>query len=271
MIVTREKRNFILWIPSLITLLVCGTAFFTDVAFGYDGNYEFYRGPLGYVPFIVPTFYLLLILWITFRRLTERSGKEKYITPICGAFCLASSLVDAINGGVRLNEAIMISSVFFCMFLYSHDNRRDSLTGLLNRQAFYDDCASFGKSIGAVASMDMNGLKTLNDSLGHHAGDEALVNIGECMDAVTNRRTSAYRIGGDEFVILFFHGNEEAIVKAKDQIVDSVARRGYSVSAGYAMRGKNEDLEETIRESDSRMYEDKANYYRINTRDRRRN
>ena len=49
----RERKKFVLWIPCLITLLVCATAFFTDIAFGFDANYGFYRGPLGYVPFIV--------------------------------------------------------------------------------------------------------------------------------------------------------------------------------------------------------------------------
>lgn len=70
-IVPREKRTFVLWVPCLITLLVSASAFFPDVAFGFDGNYSFYRGPLGYVAFIVPTIYLLLILWFTFRLFTE--------------------------------------------------------------------------------------------------------------------------------------------------------------------------------------------------------
>ena len=63
------------------------------------------------------------------------------------------------------------------MTLYSNDNRRDPLTDLLNRQAFYDDCKSYSKDIVAVALLDMNGLKNLNDSIGHHAGDKALDDI----------------------------------------------------------------------------------------------
>lgn len=79
-------------------------------------------------------------------------------------------MVDVAVGGDHLTEAIMISIVFFYIILYSHDNRLDPLTGLLNRQAFYDDCKLSGKSVRAVASLDMNGLKELNDTQGHKAG-----------------------------------------------------------------------------------------------------
>ncbi len=266
----REKRNFSLCIPCLITLLVCATAFFTDIAFGFDENYAFYRGPLGYVAFIVPIFYLFLILWITYSRFTESRGMQKFIILGCAVFCLSAAVVDSLHGGVRLQEAIMISSIFFYIILRAHDNRRDALTGLLDRQAFYDDCTAFNSSIGVVASLDMNGLKRMNDTLGHHAGDEALIGIAACMKAVENRDTLIYRIGGDEFVILFFHAKEEAAVRAINQIRENVAKAGYSISAGYAMRDKNCDLEETIRESDSRMYKDKADHYRLNGQDRRK-
>ena len=268
-VVRREKRSFALWIPCIITLLVSSTAFFSDIAFGYNENYNFYRGPLGYVAFIVPILYLLLILWITYRRFSEHRGLQRFVIPCGAVFCLAASIVDSLYGGIRLNEAIMISSIFFYIILRAHDNRRDPLTGLLNRQAFYDDCATFGGGVGAVASLDMNGLKRMNDTLGHHAGDEALSSIAACIKAVTGRDTLAYRMGGDEFLILFFHAKEETVERVTNKVRESVVKAGYSVSVGYATRKKNDDLEATVRESDSRMYADKANYYRENSHDRR--
>ena len=266
----REKRKPVLWIPSLITLLVCSTAFFTDIAFGFDGDYGFYRGPLGYVAFIVPYFYLCMILAAAYRRFGEMNGMMKYLIPGCAVFCLMASIVDALHGGTRLNEAIMISSLFFYIILRAHDNRLDPLTGLLNRQAFYDDCAMYDSSIRAVASLDMNGLKEMNDQLGHSAGDQALVRIAECMKVVGNRNAMAYRIGGDEFVFLFFRMSEEAVASLTGQLRESVAKAGYSISAGCAMREEGKDLERTILESDSRMYADKAEYYRTHGRDRRK-
>ena len=268
-VVPRNKRRFIFWIPNIITLAVSSTAFFTDVAFGYDENYAFYRGPLGYVAFAVPILYLFLILWIVFKNFSEKSSLEKYIMPVCAVFCLSASLLDVLSGGVRLNEAIIISSVFYYLVLFSNDNRRDSLTALLNRQAFYDDCNLYNRSIGAVASLDMNGLKELNDTLGHQAGDNALIKIGECMLKVADARTLAYRIGGDEFIILFLHSNAKEISDVEKKIVDDVTGSGYNISTGYAIRDKEENVDDLIRKADNMMYQAKADYYRSKGREKR--
>lgn len=261
-VVKRDKRRFIYWVPALITLATSCTAFFSDIAFGFDENYGFYRGPLGYVAFAVPILYLALILGIVIKNFSEKSSLEKYIVPVCAVFCLSASFVDVVSGGVRTNEAIIISSIFFYLVLFANDNRRDSLTGLLNRQAFYDDCNLYSKNIGAAVSLDMNGLKDLNDTLGHQAGDEALKTIGECIYKVTNGSTIAYRIGGDEFIILFLHSNEKEITAIVDKIVGEVTGAGYSISAGHALREKTDDIEDVIRKSDNMMYSSKADYYR---------
>ena len=112
-----EKRRFVLWVPSLITRLSCGTAFLTDWAFGFDEDYAFYRGPLGYVAFIVPLFYMLLILYITFRRFSEKNGAAKFIVPACMLFCLAATVKGVLHGGTALDEAIISSSIFFYIVL----------------------------------------------------------------------------------------------------------------------------------------------------------
>lgn len=269
-IVKPEKRKPYLWIPAIINLLICCTAFFSGVAFGYDENYSFYRGPLGYIVFIVPILYLLFLLWTTFRRFSKRNGIERFVSLVCAVFCLVAAYMDTVKGGTSLNEAIMISSIFFYIVLYSQENRRDTLTGLLNRKAFYDDCTTYGRNIYAVASIDMNGLKTLNDTKGHNEGDKALSKIGECISEVTDRTSMAYRIGGDEFVILFFNDSEDEIIRAEQQIKDTVTKYGYSVSIGYSLRKTDVDLEETIKISDERMYEDKARYYNTSGVDRRK-
>ena len=269
-IVKPEKRKPYLWIPAIINLLVCCTAFFSGVAFGYDENYTFYRGPLGYIVFIVPVLYLLVLLWTTFRRFSKRNGIERFVPLVCAVFCLIAAYMDTVRGGTSLNEAIMISSIFFYIVLYSQDNRRDTLTGLLNRKAFYDDCTTYDRNVYAVASIDMNGLKTLNDTKGHNEGDRALSKIGECIGELINRTSMAYRIGGDEFVILFFSDMEDEIIKVEQRIKESVTKCGYSVSVGHSLRESNMELEETIKRSDKRMYEDKAKYYSTSGVDRRK-
>lgn len=164
----------------------------------------------------------------------------------------------------------MISSIFFYNVLYTFDSRRDALTGLLNRQAFYDDCVTHDKNIGAIVSIDMNGLKALNDAQGHQAGDKALAKIGECLHDAADHNTLAYRVGGDEFLLVFLHENEELVLQTMEQVRSAVSASGYSVSVGYSLQKRHDSLEETIKESDLRMYEDKERYYITTGKDRRR-
>lgn len=175
-----------------------------------------------------------------------------------------------LQGGNHLNQALIVSCVFFNLFLCSHDNRLDPLTDLGNRFAFYDDMEHQQRDITAIASLDMNGLKRINDAQGHAAGDRALTAIGRCLNGVNNRNTTAYRIGGGAFVILFIKQREEAVNKAVRRTCDAVKRAGYSLSAGCAMRAEGESAQQTLQRSDELMYADKAEYYRQSGMDRRR-
>ena len=115
----------------------------------------------------------------------------------------------------------------------------------------------------------MNGLKKLNDTQGHDMGDQALKEIGKCLAAVSDRNTSAYRVGGDEFTVLFLRQNRESVERIVQQIKDSVSRTGYSVSVGYVMKSEDTGLDDMLHESDLNMYKDKAAYYQQGGMDRR--
>ena len=266
-----EPRSRWLFLPCTVNLLACSTAFFTDIVFGFDADYSFYRGPLGYLPFIIPTLYMLYILWISFRHYDGgQSLADRLILLAGSAFCLLSALLDALRGGARLHEALMICSVFFYIFLRSYDIRRDSLTRLLNRQSLYDDCESMRQRITAAASLDMNGLKELNDSQGHQAGDVALKAIGDCLQQVSGPRVLAYRIGGDEFILLFFRSDETVVRATLEEVRSGIAETEYTVAYGYSMREPGDLPEAIIRRSDLKMFEHKAQYYREKQHDRRR-
>ena len=84
----------------------------------------------------------------------------------------------------------------------------DPLTGLGNRRALARDFESesaravrTGRPL-TVVVIDVDGLKALNDSRGHAAGDEALRKVGVALSSVTRRSDRAYRYGGDEFALL---------------------------------------------------------------------
>lgn len=109
---------------------------------------------------------------------------------------------------------------------------------------------------------DINYLKTLNDTVGHEAGDQLILTVAESIRNVCNEADSAYRIGGDEFVMIM-RGADEKVVAKKirewKQILKALKGNSeyeISVSVGYAY-GEGKDLDAIIHEADQRMYESK--------------
>ena len=269
----RQPRPRFLWIPNVANALIYCTAFFTSsIAFGFGEEYNFIRGPLGYTAFVVSYFYILVAVWMTWKRYHKKDhAGERYVLYLCAAACVIASILDMNSEGAHVNSAIIASSIFLYIFLRSIDTDRDPMTMLMNRLCFFEDTARLGASISAIASIDMNGLKKINDTIGHEAGDEALRIIGRSLEEVSNKNILAYRIGGDEFALLFLRQDEETVRQVIEQVRSSVVSKGYSVSTGYAMRGgKYASVQDLIRWADENMYADKAAYYKEQIHDRRK-
>ena len=158
----------------------------------------------------------------------------------------------------------------------------DELTGVYSRRAYtlalekLDEQAALPKGL-AVFTVDINGLKQVNDKLGHEAGDELIRGAAECITGALCKNGSCYRTGGDEFVVLAHMGRQEA----ERALADLQARanqwkgetvRALSLAAGFALAAEHEGLtaEKLVVESDLVMYDAKAAFYRATGRDRRR-
>jgi len=265
-----EKSAILLWIPALINALIVSTAFFSPIAFSFDENYEFSRGPLGAAPFVASFFYIVAVLWFTRKKFRKGRVWEVRVLYMCAIGCAIAAVLDAILGGFHVNQAIIASCIFFYIFIRSQDNNRDGLTRLRNRKAFYEDVDYYKSGITAAASVDMNGLKRINDYMGHDAGDQALQTIGESMLAVSGDFAICYRMGGDEFMILFLGSGEETVAATLEKIRLDLKDKNISVSMGYAMREASETVDELCKLSDQRMYENKAVYYNRPDHNRRR-
>ena len=162
------------------------------------------------------------------------------------------------------------------------NSHRDSLTGMLNRRAYEDDMDTYGgipkEDDFVYGSMDLNGLKQINDTLGHAAGDEIIKGAGACIEQCFGAYGHVYRIGGDEFAITVFIAPDklEAVKQDFKENIGkwrgNIVNEGISISAGYA--SKSECPDRTNRElaeiADKRMYEAKAEYYSSTGKDRRR-
>ena len=262
-----RKKHWFLWIPVVLNALVYSTAWFSPLAFTFDENYAFSRGPLGWIVVPVSLLYLILVFGMVHLRFRDSRTGDSMVLYLCALGCLGAMWMDVRFSGITMLTAILISSMTFYFFLRTQDTDHDPLTKLLNRMVFYEDCKRHKNAITAIASVDMNGLKKTNDDLGHEAGDRALKMIGRGLRSVMSRKILAYRVGGDEFAVLFLRCTEDEVQQALSDFQNEMWRVALPVAIGYAVRTEeNESPEELFRLSDKRMYEDKRLYYQLHDR-----
>lgn len=148
----------------------------------------------------------------------------------------------------------------------------DGLTNCFNRRAYEEDVRAYMEELSeedfVYVSMDVNGLKTLNDTMGHAAGDELLQGAAKCMLQCFGNYGRVYRTGGDEFVAMIF-ANKDRLTEIQLDFDDiSLHWHGelvkeLSVSTGYVAKRECPDLD--VRQmavlADQRMYENKDDFY----------
>ena len=156
----------------------------------------------------------------------------------------------------------------------------DELTGLYNRRAYEDDILEYGmypiRDDLIYASIDVNGLKIVNDEIGHIAGDELIKGAADCMQEAFGSYGKVYRTGGDEFVSVFF-ANKEQLETIKDDLEQAVNNwsgilvSSLALSVGYVAKHdcEEENIMEMAKIADERMYEAKTAYYAKKGVDRR--
>ena len=150
-----------------------------------------------------------------------------------------------------------------------HQAFHDSLTGLANRALFRDRVAHAlarqARSQGAVSVLfsDLDDFKTVNDSLGHDAGDQLLVAVAERLRAVMRPEDTTARFGGDEFAILLEDTTEEGTRRAAERILEALRSpfefqgrqvvMHASIGASITADGSTEP-DDLLRQADLAMY-----------------
>ncbi len=150
----------------------------------------------------------------------------------------------------------------------------DILTGLYNRQYFQQEMDRLQNSRRqpiSILVLDMNGLKEINDTQGHAAGDDLLIVSAEVIRKAFRPDDIVARIGGDEFVVILPATNQETalkIVARVKQVIDEYnqlnpERNPISFSIGFSSNETIENLQDVLREADREMYKHKASHYSI--------
>lgn len=268
-----KKLKRAIFIPAIILAILCFINIFTNIICRplEDGSIQY--GPLRFLPYIIPGLYGSNLIYVLYRRSNKQSME---LIPIAFfALTLGSGVILPFLLGPIYSHIFCetISIALFTYYLFSILNltKQDSLTGLLNRQACYADMETEADSITALVSMDMNGLKRINDTRGHAAGDDALTTLALCFKRAAKSHQSVYRIGGDEFLIICQQALESDVHLLIDRIQRNLAETEFTCAIGYSCsENGSKSISEMLKESDEMMYAEKAKYYKTAGIDRRR-
>ena len=150
----------------------------------------------------------------------------------------------------------------------AHEALHDGLTGLPNREAFRQRAAAEvgDRRDGAVVVVDLNRFKEVNDTLGHHAGDELLQVITGRLRTALRAEDTVARLGGDEFALIL-PGLDAAAVRTlleraraevtREMVLDGVPL-SIEASFGVALYPTHgDDVEQLLRHADAAMYQGK--------------
>ncbi len=142
-------------------------------------------------------------------------------------------------------------------------NRRGfmrQLEGAIDRVSRYDDSA-------AMLFVDIDGLKMINDSFGHQAGDQALIQVAEMLSHGVRKSDCVARLGGDEFGILLERATEKSAIETAGRLVSMIAGCEFcfqdtclplSVAIGIAVIEPNDLPDAVMARADMAMYREKA-------------
>lgn len=215
---------------------------------------------------------LLIVVWLAAERC------RNFWLVLTGATAVFGLIVYSVQetglprrSGVQLSVAVV--AIFVIAAWSAHVERRlywfaehDPLTGLLNQQGFlnalqhrlrFHDVQS-GPLV--VAFMDCDAFKVINDTLGHLAGDQYLVEVGQRIREVLQAHEHAARWGGDEFVILLHAENEEfnlQRIRSLEQALnqqDALRHVASTWSIGVVLCSASAQAEQVIATADRAMY-----------------
>ena len=284
MALNQRKTTRLLWLFLLPILIVsAGIAVNLIHPFAYrirpDGVYE--RLGLNYLLTLWP---LVYILWAIFecichyRRASDRETSRRLLA-FCAVACICVLLSSAVYG-IALAPLYVFNLVYLYLNVQRHREQalgamafRDALTGLRNAAAYrrqlteLDAYMSDGGAQLGVVVMDVNGLKTVNDTLGHEAGNALLRTAAQYICDIFSH-SPVFRIGGDEFVAILLgrdYCDRDALIARFDREMSGLTfpHDGRDVpvriARGLAVRDPENDsfFADVFQKADRRMYENK--------------
>lgn len=274
------SKKFIIFMRSLYIingiLILCRVIFMNTKLYVYYDNGVLAFGPLDNLQTYASTFiYLILGIALLIKRLDKKEFiyREIHHQLLFADFIILAASV--IYGIVFFPYILWIGEMLVILYIYTGNQKAsiysDELTHLYNRRYLIKQINEKIKngSKWTYIIMDLNSFKSINDTYGHTEGDHALELAADVIGTVAKKNDgTAFRYGGDEFVILHDGNNEETIRQICNLIDEELDRCNeknnlpYKISAscGYAVYDEKKymSLPDFLETADKHMYEVKA-------------
>ena len=190
--------------------------------------------------------------------------------------------VDFVDFDVRTSSEVTdiaeLITVFLAAEITNHQlmdrleemSTTDALTGLKNRAAMLQRIPDIQDAPCGIINLDLNGLKTVNDTQGHEAGDRLLIQAAEALKKVYYY-DDIHRTGGDEFIVLIPGISKDTFDRKLERFQSAMEKNDdVSFAVGTYWTDGSVDLNTAFRLADDAMYADKKKYYKQHTEKRKR-
>ena len=271
---------------------------FTGLMLVVDENHVYHHGP-AYIAYIIMYSLIIVFVIIEFAVYGAKFKKQNRVSLYALlVFVAVGILLQEIFGSEIRTAYVSLAIGLSLMFIhYSEFSqleadtrireqmkqiRLDPLTGISNRHAYIEELQKLTAAEElpdnlVVYSIDINGLKKTNDTLGHSAGDELICGAADCITTIFDKYGKTYRTGGDEFIVIANIETTQiySLVSQLNKLGASwkgKESKSISFSVGAAARKDNPDLkpEKLVILADQRMYKAKNEYYQETGFERRK-
>lgn len=282
-----RSTGMLMYIPVLFTLLVLAINVNTGFAF-YVLDNSVVRGPGFLLAIISPMIYLTnslilcLIFYFRSRNDTVERRKIAFHMLICILISFIGALACSVINYISPWHVFVASLVYLYIQLHSHREHHldvlaftDSLTGLKNHAAYSLLKEKMEQKLSndphthfALAMMDINDLKKVNDVHGHKAGNALIICAAQLLCHVF-AHSPVCRIGGDEFIAILEHSDYENRAELSQKFADQMRNTTFwaddqqlplTVALGICVYDpvRHSSFDDVFQEADSTMYENKS-------------
>ena len=270
------RRLIPLGLPFLmIAVLVLLDFFGMGNLFSINSDNIYVRGRLLFLSYGVVFYYYIYSIGLTVSAVKSKGHAQFFPVLYFVLPCFLGTIVQGLFYGLSVGWlGVSLAFFFVQMQLQNFNAFVDALSGLYNRR-YYNyilDKTVKSRNVKSVSGImiDVNRFKSINDQYGHTVGDDAIRSLGVILSEITTERNTAFRLSGDEFVLLSPDLSREDTEKLVRELQTAVERfnsceeKPYklSLAVGYSLfPTENFDSDQFLHQMDMQMYADKARHH----------